>query len=58
MVPKWHEFVDGVQACPCWQLTQTPVLQTWSEPQVVPFGWLMAASTQTGLPLVQEIVPP
>ena len=44
------------QAWPATQVTQAPPLQTWSVPQTVPSGSL-PASTQTELPVAQEVVP-
>jgi hypothetical protein len=36
---------------------QTPPRQTWSVPQVVPFGFAVAVSMQTEVPVVQEVAP-
>ena len=47
-----------VQGSPWIQAPQPPAaLQTRFAPQLVPGGWLSVVSTQTGVPVVQDVVP-
>ncbi len=39
------------------QPTHAPALQTWSVPQVVPSAAFVALSTQTDVPVAQDVVP-
>ena len=55
--PEEHWMVpvlqtDGVHAAPCVQALQTPLPQTWSVPQLVPF-----ATEREQLPLSLVVVP-
>ena len=51
-----HTF-SRVHAAPCEQATHAPALQTRFVPQFVPVGWLRVVSTQTGVPVAQDVVP-
>jgi hypothetical protein len=46
-----------VHAAPWLQATHAPALQTRFVPQFVPVGWLTVVSTQTDVPVEQEVVP-
>jgi len=63
-VPVAHSMVavdaqgsSAAQSAPWLHAVQIPALQTWFGPQVVPFGTGVAVSTQTGVPVVQVVVP-
>jgi hypothetical protein len=45
------------QAAPATQAMHAPPLQTWFVPQTVPFGSVVGESTQTEVPVAQEVVP-
>ena len=45
-----------MQANPAVQARHAPALQTWFVPQVVPSATFVA-STQTEVPVVQDVVP-
>jgi hypothetical protein len=55
--PVLHTSLLGVQAVPAVQVTQVPLLHTWSLPQGVPLAWLVARSVHTGIPAVQLRLP-
>jgi hypothetical protein len=46
-----------VQANPAVQAAHAPALQTWFVPQVVPSATFVELSTQTDVPVAQEVVP-
>jgi hypothetical protein len=59
--PEEHWMVpvlqtDGVHAAPCVQALQTPLPQTWSVPQLVPFE-TSPVSRHTGLPVEHSMLP-
>jgi hypothetical protein len=55
--PTRHAVGLVVQAPPALQLPQFPALQTWPEPQAVPFVRFVGPSSQTGAPLAHEMRP-
>jgi hypothetical protein len=56
--PVWHGSGSVAQARPATQAVHVPPLQTWFEPQVVPFGSGAAAlSTHTDVPVEQDVMP-
>jgi hypothetical protein len=58
-VPAKHGLGFPEQVSPAVQALQTPPLQTWSGPQVVPFGsGDSGSSTHTCVPVEQEVMPP
>jgi hypothetical protein len=57
VTPSTHAFVLYAQGWPAVQVLQTPPRQTWSVPHVVPFGFAVAVSMQTEVPVAQEVVP-
>jgi hypothetical protein len=57
VTPSTHAFVLYAQGWPAVQALQTPPRQTWSGPQVVPFGFAVPVSMQTDAPVAQEVVP-
>jgi hypothetical protein len=55
--PSTHGFGLVAQAPPAVQATHDPALQTWSVPQLVPFGSGVAVSTHVCVPLAHDVVP-
>jgi hypothetical protein len=55
--PVRHGSGSSVQATPATQALQTPPLQTWSVPHVVPFSTCVAVSSQVSVPVAQLVVP-
>ena len=51
-----HAF-SRVHAAPWVQATHAPALQTRFVPQLVPVGWSRVVSTQTDVPVAQEVAP-
>ena len=57
VVPATHGLGLVEQPLPAVQALQTPPLQTWFVPQVVPLGIGVAVSTHSSCPVVHEVEP-
>jgi hypothetical protein len=57
VVPTRQEVGFPSQASPAVQALHAPPLQTWSVPQVVPFGSGIAVLTHTRVPVAHEVTP-